>query len=364
MLKLQHSLVRRGWTSRKWQEGMSWRRFAALFTVVCAAHRWREAGFGGLGGGKRGRSSFYAVRGGKNGFSGVVVDWGACSELVKGVSNAEYKKFNLPQDAIQFALGNLRLANPTFQNNPENYIQVVNDAAETSSKENLVINLGEALEILQKASGGSPGDSKRRTGEREFSSKSSQAKVDKRIEADTEVQATLLDQTEALTVFTDGACESNGRDTALAGYGVYFHSSTGIESISRPLEGEIQTNQRAEMMAVISALDVLLALNQTQNDGASLVSPVLILSDSRYTVTGIKEWVPNWKKNNWQTSNRNPVKNKDLWVRLDKSLTNLRRLRPVELRWVKGHSGNPGNEKADQLAVRGIHMQRLTPLRR
>mmetsp|Transcript_21951 Transcript_21951/g.35336 ORF Transcript_21951/g.35336 Transcript_21951/m.35336 type:complete len:256 (+) Transcript_21951:940-1707(+) len=172
-----------------------------------------------------------------------------------------------------------------------------------------------------------------------------------------------------LMVYTDGACEGNGKKRALAGYGVYFdgddddYDGSRPEPISRPLEGSLQTNQRAEMMAVISAVDVLLKITEkkhlrhhhhhhhNERSSAPTLLPVVILSDSQYTVKGITSWVPNWKRNKWLTATKQPVKNRDLWTRLDANLNRLRALRPIEVKWVRGHSGNFGNEMADRLAV-------------
>jgi len=100
------------------------------------------------------------------------------------------------------------------------------------------------------------------------------------------------------------------------------------------------TNNRMELEAVIQALA---ALNRPG-------CPVRLYSDSRYVLQGIREWLPNWKARGWKTANRKPVQNQDLWQQLD----TLAAQHDIEWCWVKGHSGNPGNERADQLANRGI----------
>lgn len=79
-------------------------------------------------------------------------------------------------------------------------------------------------------------------------------------------------------------------------------------------------------------------------------SDLTINSDSKYVLNGINEWLPNWKKRNWKTASRKPVKNVDLWQALDA----LTQAHTIEWVWVKGHSGNPGNERADELANMGI----------
>lgn len=99
------------------------------------------------------------------------------------------------------------------------------------------------------------------------------------------------------------------------------------------------TNNRMELMAAIQGLS---ALNRRCN--------VSVYTDSEYVRRGISEWLANWKKRGWKTANRKPVKNKDLWRKLDE----LAAQHDIEWHWVKGHAGNPGNERADQLANDGL----------
>lgn len=142
-------------------------------------------------------------------------------------------------------------------------------------------------------------------------------------------------------VWTDGACSSNGTEEAQAGVGVYF----GLEdprNVSEPLEGA-QTNQRAELMAAVRALEVLVEQQQTGN-------PVQIRTDSRYVQRGLQEWLPGWKARGWKTTSKTPVLHRDLWERLDALRV---QFSTVELVHVRGHSGDPGNEGADRLAVAG-----------
>ena len=104
--------------------------------------------------------------------------------------------------------------------------------------------------------------------------------------------------------------------------------------------GELDTtNNKMELRAVIEGLNTL-------KEPCS----VKVFTDSKYVMDGINSWIHNWKKNNWKTANKKDVKNKDLWIQLD----NLVSKHNIAWEWVKGHSGNPGNEKADELANRGI----------
>jgi ribonuclease HI len=99
------------------------------------------------------------------------------------------------------------------------------------------------------------------------------------------------------------------------------------------------TNNKMELTAVIRALE---ALKQP--------SKVSIYTDSQYVQKGISEWIHGWKRNGWKTADKKPVKNKELWVELDE----LRKKHDIEWHWVKGHAGHPENERADQLANKGI----------
>ena len=99
------------------------------------------------------------------------------------------------------------------------------------------------------------------------------------------------------------------------------------------------TNNRMELTAAIMALNALKG-----------PSRVILHTDSKYVMDGINEWMPNWKKRGWTTTAKKPVKNKDLWQALDEAVGR----HDIDWRWVKGHDGNPGNEKADELANLGV----------
>jgi ribonuclease HI len=102
---------------------------------------------------------------------------------------------------------------------------------------------------------------------------------------------------------------------------------------------ENTTNNRMELMAAIKALDYI------DKD-----YEITLFTDSNYVKDGITKWINNWKKNNWKTASKKPVKNSDLWKELD----SLHSERAVIWKWVKGHAGDPGNERADELARMGI----------
>lgn len=135
-------------------------------------------------------------------------------------------------------------------------------------------------------------------------------------------------------MFTDGACRGN---PGKGGWGVLLRYGKAEKKLHG---GEAETtNNKMELTAVIRGLEAL-----------KKPSPVVITTDSRYVLEGITEWLPNWKKRNWKTANRKPVKNVELWQHLDELVSR----HDIEWRWVKGHSGHPENELADQLANLGI----------
>ena len=137
-----------------------------------------------------------------------------------------------------------------------------------------------------------------------------------------------------IKLYTDGACKGN---PGIGGWGVLVK----IENEQRELSGfsENTTNNRMELVAVI--------------EGLKFIKPnmeIIITTDSQYVKNGINQWIINWKRNGWKTASKKPVKNKDLWVELDSLVQN----KQIKWKWVKGHSGHPGNEKADQLANEAI----------
>lgn len=140
--------------------------------------------------------------------------------------------------------------------------------------------------------------------------------------------------TDSVTIYTDGACRGN---PGPGGWGVYWRYA-GKEKTAKGSEQET-TNNRMELTAAIVALETL-------KRGCR----VELYTDSQYVMKGINEWLPGWKTRNWQTAGRKPVKNKDLWQQLDSACTR----HDIHWHWVKGHSGDEGNETADRLANEAI----------
>ncbi len=131
-------------------------------------------------------------------------------------------------------------------------------------------------------------------------------------------------------VFTDGSCLGN---PGPGGWGVLMRYR-GVEKELSGAETET-TNNRMELMGAIAALEAL-----------TRPSTVRLSTDSAYVKNGITQWLPRWKANGWKTAAKKPVKNQDLWERLDTALGTHR----IDWKWVKGHAGDPDNERVDQLA--------------
>lgn len=137
-----------------------------------------------------------------------------------------------------------------------------------------------------------------------------------------------------VVIYTDGACSGN---PGPGGWGALLKYQGKTKELCG---GEAETtNNRMELTAAIMAINSL-----------KRRSTVELHTDSTYVKDGITKWMIGWKKNGWKTAARKPVKNKDLWLALDDAISN----HQISWKWVKGHAGDPGNEKADQLANEGM----------
>src|ERR1700749_4056245 len=137
-----------------------------------------------------------------------------------------------------------------------------------------------------------------------------------------------------VVIYTDGACSGN---PGPGGWGAVLRWN----GVLKELHGgdPATTNNRMELMAAIQALE-----------GLTRPSQVLLYTDSTYVLNGITKWIDGWQRNGWRTAAKKPVKNDDLWRRVTEAI----RPHGVSWVWVKGHAGDPGNERADALARRGI----------
>ena len=139
---------------------------------------------------------------------------------------------------------------------------------------------------------------------------------------------------DVVDIFSDGACKGN---PGIGGWGALLRNKGKERELCG---GETHTtNNRMELMAAIVALETL-----------TRPCRIRLHTDSKYVQQGISEWMNGWKQRGWKTANKQPVKNEDLWRRLDEAASR----HQIEWLWVKGHSGHDGNERADELANRGI----------
>jgi ribonuclease HI len=162
-----------------------------------------------------------------------------------------------------------------------------------------------------------------------------------------------------INIYTDGGCSGN---PGPGGWAYVMVAENGAGGAASPVSGlaldpasilaeqwgaeQDTTNNRMELQAVIAALEALSPLAR----GDRPLERVTVYTDSQYVQKGITQWIHTWKRNNWRTSNKDPVKNQDLWQRLDE----LSRRYPLSWAWVKGHAGNELNERCDRLTQEAI----------
>lgn len=144
----------------------------------------------------------------------------------------------------------------------------------------------------------------------------------------------MFSKTKQVTIYTDGACSGN---PGPGGWGAVLSYGDAEKELCGGMENT--TNNQMELMAAIEALKAL-----------KRPCSVILHTDSTYVKDGITKWIAGWKAKGWKTAAKKPVKNQDLWQALDVQTAR----HQVEWRWVKGHAGDPGNERADELARQGI----------
>ncbi|KAH6885899.1 ribonuclease H-like domain-containing protein, partial [Thelonectria olida] len=240
---------------------------------------------------------FYAVAVGSP--AGIYTDWTDASEAIKGVKGPKYKRFPTRLEAVQYiksfgsqetieSLGYEALDPITFEPEPE---AIPASTTKATTKKNPL-----------------------QTGPRE----------------------------DVLRIYTDGSSLSNGKKGSRAGLGVFF-GTNDPRNLSERLSGEPQTNQRAELMAMLRALEV-----------APLEQTVQIFSDSQYSINCVTQWASSWERKGWKTATGDSVKNQDI---IRGVLAKMKERSSVGsntyYQWVKGHSTDRGNQAADQLAVAG-----------
>ncbi|KAG6038100.1 hypothetical protein E4U41_004550 [Claviceps citrina] len=250
---------------------------------------------------------FYAVAVGNP--TGIYTDWSEAAAAIKGVKGPKYKRFGTRKEAVAYIrqYGN-------------------RDAVEALGE---FLPVSEPVLALKSATSGA-------TSAQKTTAKSAAARADPGVARPAE---------DVLQIYTDGSSLANGRTGARAGVGVYF-GDADARNVSERLVGEPQTNQRAELMAMLRALEI-----------APIQQTVQIISDSQYSIKCVTQWALGWKSKGWKTATGEDVKNQDI-IRavLDKMDERTRAQSNTYFHWVKGHASDRGNMAADRLAVRGAKL--------
>uniref|UniRef100_A0A0B8RQE8 Ribonuclease H1 n=1 Tax=Philothamnus irregularis TaxID=1899461 RepID=A0A0B8RQE8_9SAUR len=286
-----------------------WRRILALLVNPFLP---TSSGALGIGGGM-----YYAVRRGRK--IGVYATWNECKEQVDRYQYASYKKFATEREAWAFINEEARepsMSSGGLGGKQNNYRHCFNKATYESSDT--------------------------RSYKRPYEEPSEKKYTNKRVKY-TDVPYTSASNEffymgDYTVVYTDGCCSSNGRQAARAGTGVYWGPGHPLNNSER-LHGR-QTNQRAEINAACKAIEQAKSQNITK---------LAIYTDSKFTINGVTNWIPNWKSNGWKTSAGKEVTNREDFERLAKLSEGM------DIQWmhVPGHAGFPGNEAADRLAKEG-----------
>ncbi|XP_041044401.1 ribonuclease H1 [Carcharodon carcharias] len=254
---------------------------------------------------------YYAVRAGRK--PGVYANWDECKEQVDKFPCASFKKFATEEDAWSFV--------GTVPSNSQAASTECSDQSKSADKELKPENSSGEKHSLSPDADDKP-FVKHFKSEKSFS--------------DLEHKFTYMG--DAVAVYTDGCCSSNGRKGAQAGIGVYWGPAHSL-NLSERLPGR-QTNQRAEIIAACRAIEQAKELN---------IEKLVVFTDSMFTINGITKWIKSWKSNGWKLSSGGSVINKEDFERLDKLTSGIN----IEWMHVPGHAGFPGNEAADSLAKEG-----------
>lgn len=299
---------------------------------------------------KNGEPKFYAVQVGRN--PGVYTDWPSASAQLVGVKRPKHRKFSNRAEAEAFVAegkkGAASAAAVAAAQHVDKRLKLVNGAAAPAG---LIFNgnLKDAQgNVYDPGTGPIPSDA-----EDGFDPN---LKLDEygNLVYKTQAEKTsrkIIPKPHAppgmLTIYTDGSSLRNGAAGARAGVGVYFGPGDS-KNVSEALPGTRQTNQRAELTAILRALDL-----------APRHRDVTIYTDSRYSIDCVTNWYKNWRKNGWITATKKPVENRDLVQDVRSKIEEREGLgRGTYFAWVKGHSGEKGNVEADRLAVEGARQGR------
>ncbi|KAI4599219.1 hypothetical protein KJ359_002178 [Pestalotiopsis sp. 9143b] len=289
---------------------------------------------------------FYAVRSGHE--PGVYLTWPECQEQISGFKGAQFKKFDNEKDAGDFVAGKpVKSAAPDPKKPPKFYAVAIGRAPGIYSdwtevqkaikdwkgvKQQSFKTRAEAVQYIQ-----IHGDE---AGQKSIENEVVVEPPSKRTKTSSRLNKTIADS--VLNIYTDGSSRGNGKVGATAGVGVFF-GVNDPRNIAERLEGEPQTNQRAELTAILRALQKV-----------SVDQDIQIHTDSKYSLNCITEWYRGWVTKGWKTQGGEEVKNRDLIQSIrakidDRDASGTRTL----FQWVRGHGTTTGNVEADKLAVRG-----------
>ncbi|KAG0648058.1 Ribonuclease H [Hyphodiscus hymeniophilus] len=296
-------------------------------------------------------TKYYAVRAGKT--PGVYTTWEECQNNTFGFKGAAYKSFTNEQEARDFVAGKvnrraLKSTGDKFYGVAVGHHPGVYEDWADASEEIKGVKGPKYKKFATKAEA----EEFVRTGGKSSTVLKADAEGPKAKKAKTGVESASSrpvnsSKVKTVVVHTDGSSRGNGRQGAFAGVGVYF-GEDDPRNVSERLEGDLQTNQRAELTAVQRALEIVPKGKNIQ-----------IVTDSNYTINCCEVWYKGWQKNGWKTSNGGPVLNKDLVVTIRDLIDERDENGAVtSFEWIKGHSGNLGNVAADTLAVAGAFKRR------
>lgn len=298
---------------------------------------------------------FYGVKVGR--VPGVYATWDECQKQTSGYPKALQKKFSTFEEANAFVNG---MATRTAQTKVERHQrhayaagprqpgwdQTPRDSWESPGSGTNAVNVHQMQRNMSQFGTAS---------EATTSSKPKINTLDNATQADEEEWETII-------VYTDGACKQNGKVDAVAGIGVWW-GPHDERNLSERCPGD-QTNNRAELIAIIRALETAPSEEALSPVAASKKRKTrwIIRTDSRYSIQVATEWAPKWERNNWRLASGQEAKNVPL-IQYLMALLDLRGMdEPVKFEWVRGHQGDVGNEAADRLAVNGTQLP-MTPER-
>ncbi|UNI20317.1 Ribonuclease H [Purpureocillium takamizusanense] len=300
---------------------------------------------------------FYAVQVGFR--PGVYLNYADCSKQTTGFKGAIFKSFTSMEDAKAFAAGK-KVSAPADE--PDRFYAVAvgsptgiyrdwSDAAAAikgvkGPKYRRFDNRSEAVAYIRQYGSRDAVEALGEMVDDEpivAAAHATTSKSTKKTAASKTATSTIKKPSDnVLQIYTDGSSLANGKAGSRAGVGVFFGDGDP-RNVSERLPGEPQTNQRAELMAILRALQI-----------APVTQPVQIVSDSQYSINCVTQWAPGWKRKGWMTASGEMVKNKDLIEQVI-DLIEQRTLvgGTTYFHWVKGHATDRGNMAADRLAVRG-----------